>query len=157
MEDFNSSFIVTSLQSQISADIARGMWHYQWLELSTFLGSSVVTTFRLVKGGCSRVQRGKSAKKSRIQKANPTHANQALQSHDALTEEGFSISSPSTRSAVPGRLEDCQSMHRRRFVCKQNKQPWLNSCNQLSNNSQLRKQHIPAPCLILNSCFLSCL
>lgn len=48
-------------------------------------------------------------------------------------------------------------MHRRRFVCKQNKQPWLNSCNQLSSNSPLGKQHLPAPCLIHNSCFLSSL
>lgn len=123
-----------------------------------FLDSCAVTTFRLLKGGFSRARSWKSVKKSKIQRAQPADAIQSLQT-DTLKEYGFSISSSnrscSTCLVVPEMLEGCQSMHRRRFVCKQNKQSLLNSCSQLSNNSPLRIQHHPAAYLILNSCFLS--
>lgn len=110
-----------------------------------------------VKEGANRTRRRKLEQKSRNQRANPTDATDTLQIRDALKEYGFAISlsagSCSARLAVPERLEGCQSMHRRRFVCKQNKQPLLNCCNQLSNNSPLRIQHCPAAYLILNPCF----
>lgn len=97
--------------------------------------------------------------KKKKKRGKPADAIAALQTPDALKEYGFSISSSegscSTRLAVPERSAGCQSMHTRRFVCKQNKQPLLNSCNQLSNNSPLRIQHRPAAYLILNPCFLS--